>query len=87
MPGFISQLHLPGRGGIQRRGSGYLEFLCQLATEAVKHGQVEGTKVCIEAAREETVGGWRLGPGRNFRTSLGIMIATAQKRTTHVTIN
>lgn len=27
----------------------YLELLCQLATEAIKHGQVEGTKVRIEA--------------------------------------
>lgn len=30
----------------------YLELLCQLATEAIKHGQVEGTKVRIEAERK-----------------------------------
>lgn len=27
----------------------YLELLCQLAAEAIKHGQVKGAKVCIEA--------------------------------------
>lgn len=31
----------------------YLELLCQLATETIKHGQVEGTKVRIEAERRE----------------------------------
>lgn len=31
----------------------YLELLCQLATETIKHGQVEGTKVRIEAGRRE----------------------------------
>lgn len=30
----------------------YLELLCQLATEAIKHGQVEGTKVRVKAERE-----------------------------------
>lgn len=30
----------------------YLELLCQLATEAIKHGQIKGTKVRIEAVRE-----------------------------------
>lgn len=30
----------------------YLELLCQLATEAIKHGQVEGTKVRIEAGEK-----------------------------------
>ena len=29
----------------------YLELLCQLAAEAIKHGQVKGTKVRIEAER------------------------------------
>lgn len=38
----------------QLRAAGllYLELLCQLATEAIKHGQVKGTKVRIEAERE-----------------------------------
>lgn len=27
----------------------YLELLCQLATEPIKHGQIKGTKVRIEA--------------------------------------
>lgn len=31
----------------------YLELLCQLATEAIKHGEVKGTKVRIEAAGEK----------------------------------
>lgn len=30
----------------------YLELLCELATEAIKHGQVKGTKVRIEAEGE-----------------------------------
>lgn len=41
---------LPG-SAIKSSGLLYLELLCQLATEAIKHGQVKGTKVCIEAAR------------------------------------
>lgn len=37
--------------GIKSSSLLYLEFLCQLATEAIKHGQVKGTKVRIEAER------------------------------------
>lgn len=30
----------------------YLELLGELATEPIKHGQVKGAKVCVEAERE-----------------------------------
>lgn len=42
---------LPG-SAIKSSGLLYLELLCQLATEAIKHGQVKGTKVRIEAEGE-----------------------------------
>lgn len=42
----------PAGSTIKTNGLLYLELLCQLATEAIKHGQVKGTKVRIKAVWE-----------------------------------
>ncbi len=49
-------------GAIKINSVLYLELLRELATEAIKHGQVEGTKVRIKAEREgerEGEGEWK----------------------------
>ena len=48
----LALLPILSGNAIKSSGLLYLELLCQLATEAIKHGQVKGTKVRIEAERE-----------------------------------